>query len=98
MSVTQNQDLAMMDHPNIAMVLDAGTTAGGRPCFAMELVERLPITRYCDDQRMTLRQRLELFLPSVRRRSTPTRRGTSTVTCSPRTSSWRFTTACACRR
>jgi eukaryotic-like serine/threonine-protein kinase len=59
----ERQALAMMDHPNIAKVLDGGTTEGGRPYFAMELVEGSPITRYCDDHNMTPRERLELFLP-----------------------------------
>src|SRR5207248_238659 len=57
------QVLAMMDHPNIAKVLDAGTTQGGRPYFVMELVEGVPITEYCDDHNLTPRERLELFLP-----------------------------------
>jgi tetratricopeptide (TPR) repeat protein len=52
-----------MDHPNIARVLDAGTADGGRPYFVMELVKGVPITRYCDDRRLTPRQRLELFVP-----------------------------------
>jgi serine/threonine protein kinase len=52
-----------MDHPNIARVLDAGTTAAGRPYFVMELVKGVPITRYCDERRLTPRQRLELFIP-----------------------------------
>ncbi len=51
-----------MDHPNIAKVLDAGTTDGGRPFFVMELVKGTPITRYCDEHRLTPRQRLELFV------------------------------------
>jgi serine/threonine protein kinase len=59
----ERQALAMMDHPNIAHVLDAGTTAGGRPYFVMELVKGAPITDYCDQNRLTTRQRLELFLP-----------------------------------
>jgi WD40 repeat protein/serine/threonine protein kinase len=59
----ERQALAMMDHPNIAKVLDAGTTEGGRPFFVMELVKGTPITRYCDEHRLTPRQRLELFLP-----------------------------------
>jgi serine/threonine protein kinase/tetratricopeptide (TPR) repeat protein len=59
----ERQALALMDHPNIAKVLDGGTTAGGRPYFVMELVKGTPITRYCDDHRLTPRQRLELFLP-----------------------------------
>jgi serine/threonine protein kinase/WD40 repeat protein len=59
----ERQALAMMDHPNIAKVLDAGTTDGGRPFFVMELVRGTPITRYCDEHRLTPRQRLELFVP-----------------------------------
>jgi serine/threonine protein kinase/WD40 repeat protein len=59
----ERQVLAMMDHPNIAKVFDAGTTENGRPYFAMELVSGVPITRYCDDHKLTLRQRLELLLP-----------------------------------
>src|SRR5262249_37266498 len=55
--------LALMDHPNIARVLDAGTTGSGRPYFVMELVEGVPITRFCDERRLTPRQRLELFVP-----------------------------------
>jgi serine/threonine protein kinase/WD40 repeat protein len=55
--------LAMMDHPNIARVLDAGTMRGGQPYFVMELVEGVPITDYCDAQTLTLRARLELFIP-----------------------------------
>jgi serine/threonine protein kinase/tetratricopeptide (TPR) repeat protein len=59
----ERQALAMMDHPNIAKVLDAGTTEGGRPFFVMELVKGMPITRYCDEHKLTPRQRLELFVP-----------------------------------
>jgi eukaryotic-like serine/threonine-protein kinase len=59
----ERQALAMMDHPNIARVLDAGTTDGGRPFFVMELVKGTPITRYCDEHKLTPRQRLELFVP-----------------------------------
>jgi serine/threonine protein kinase len=59
----ERQALAMMDHPNIARVLDVGTTDGGRPFFVMELVKGTPITRYCDEQKLTPRQRLELFVP-----------------------------------
>ncbi len=55
--------LGLMDHVNIARVLDAGTTEQGRPYFVMELVHGVPITNYCDDNRLTLRQRLELFVP-----------------------------------
>jgi serine/threonine protein kinase len=59
----ERQALALMDHPNIARVLDAGMTAYGRPFFVMELVKGTPITRYCDDRKLTPRQRLELFVP-----------------------------------
>jgi hypothetical protein len=59
----ERQALALMDHPNIAKVLDAGTTDTGRPYFAMELVKGTPITRYCDEHRLTPQQRLELFVP-----------------------------------
>ena len=56
----ERQALALMDHPNIAKVLDAGTIAA-RPYFVMELVKGVPITQYCDEQQLTPRQRLELF-------------------------------------
>jgi serine/threonine protein kinase len=59
----ERQALALMEHPNIAKVLDAGSTENGRPYFVMELVKGVPITRYCDERRLTLKQRLELFLP-----------------------------------
>ena len=59
----ERQALALMDHPNIARVLDAGTTGGGRPYFVMDLVKGVPITRYCDEHHLTPRQRLELFIP-----------------------------------
>jgi serine/threonine protein kinase/tetratricopeptide (TPR) repeat protein len=59
----ERQALAMMDHPNIAKVFDAGATGNGRPYFVMELVEGVPITRWCDEHRLTARQRLELFIP-----------------------------------
>jgi serine/threonine protein kinase/WD40 repeat protein len=59
----ERQALALMDHPNIAKVLDAGTTETGRPYFVMELVKGVPLTRFCDKHRLTPRQRLELFVP-----------------------------------
>jgi serine/threonine protein kinase/Tfp pilus assembly protein PilF len=59
----ERQALALMDHANIARVLDGGTTGAGRPYFVMELVRGVPITRYCDEYRLTPRQRLELFVP-----------------------------------
>jgi serine/threonine protein kinase/WD40 repeat protein len=58
----ERQALALMDHPNIAKVLDVGATAEGRPYFVMELVKGIPITRYCDEHRLTPRLRLELFV------------------------------------
>jgi serine/threonine protein kinase/Flp pilus assembly protein TadD len=67
----ERQALAMMDHPNIAKVLDAGAVeraagpnpAAHTPYFVMELVKGVPLTRFCDERRLTLRQRLELFVP-----------------------------------
>lgn len=59
----ERQALAMMDHPNIAKVLEAGTTESSRPYFVMELVNGLPVTQYCDEQHLTPRERLELFVP-----------------------------------
>jgi serine/threonine protein kinase/Flp pilus assembly protein TadD len=58
----ERQALALMDHPHIAKVLDGGETAGGRPYFVMELVKGVPITAYCDQNQMPVRQRLELFV------------------------------------
>jgi serine/threonine protein kinase len=59
----ERQALALMDHPSIARVLDAGAAPGGRPFFVMELVKGVPLTKYCDEQRLTPKQRLELFVP-----------------------------------
>src|SRR5262249_28204409 len=59
----ERQALALMDHPNIARVLDAGTTEQGQPFVVMELVAGVPITAYCDKGKLTVRQRLELFVP-----------------------------------
>jgi tRNA A-37 threonylcarbamoyl transferase component Bud32 len=58
----ERQALALMDHPNIAKVLDAGATDKGRPFFVMELVKGIPITRYADENNLDTRQRLELFV------------------------------------
>src|ERR1700693_1850897 len=58
----ERQALAMMDHPNIAQIFDAGATTKGRPYFVMEYIEGAPITHYCDRKRMTTRERLALFL------------------------------------
>jgi tetratricopeptide (TPR) repeat protein/serine/threonine protein kinase len=57
----ERQALALMEHPNIARVLDAGQTPSGRPYFVMELVKGKPITTYCDEKRLAVRERLELF-------------------------------------
>jgi serine/threonine protein kinase len=57
----ERQALAMMDHPNIAHVFDGGATESGQPYFVMELVQGLPITKYCDEHQLTTEKRLELF-------------------------------------
>jgi WD40 repeat protein/serine/threonine protein kinase len=59
----ERQALALMDHTHIAKVFDAGTTAEGRPYFVMELVKGAPITKYCDELHLPIRERLELFVP-----------------------------------
>ncbi len=59
----ERQALAVMDHPNIAKVLDGGQTSGGRPYFVMELVKGVPITTYCDQEQLTPKERLELCIP-----------------------------------
>jgi WD40 repeat protein/serine/threonine protein kinase len=59
----ERQALAMMNHQNIARVLDVGATESGRPYFVMELVHGVPITEFCDANQLTLRRRLELFVP-----------------------------------
>ncbi|HKB35298.1 MAG TPA: protein kinase [Gemmataceae bacterium] len=58
----ERQALALMDHPNIARVFDGGTTAAGQPFFVMELVQGVPITEFCDQKRLPLKARLELFV------------------------------------
>jgi serine/threonine protein kinase len=59
----ERQALAIMDHPNIAKVLDGGLMPGGQPYFVMELVKGLPITEYCDRMKLSPEKRLELFIP-----------------------------------
>jgi serine/threonine protein kinase/Tfp pilus assembly protein PilF len=59
----ERQALALMDHPNIARVLDGGAADSGRPFFVMDLVKGVSITNYCDEHRLTLRERLALLLP-----------------------------------
>src|SRR5919106_819737 len=58
----ERQALALMDHPNIARVFDAGATQSGRPYFVMELVHGVPITEYCNLQKLTQSERLRLFI------------------------------------
>jgi serine/threonine protein kinase len=58
----ERQALALMDHPNIARVFDGGTTEQGQPFFVMELVRGVPLTEYCDQKRLPVRARLELFV------------------------------------
>src|SRR5882757_1396085 len=58
----ERQAVAMMDHPNIAKVLEAGTTEQSRPYFVMELVKGVPITKYCDEKHLSVRARLGLFI------------------------------------
>ena len=58
----ERQALALMEHPNIAKVLDAGTTDDGRPYFVMELVKGVPITEFCDENRLSTQERLQLFV------------------------------------
>ena len=62
----ERQALAMMDHPNIARVLEAGASDSGRPYFVMELVRGVPITEYCDRNELPPRERLELFVQVCR--------------------------------
>ena len=59
---SERQALALMEHPNIARVLDAGSTPEGRPFFAMELVRGVSITRHCETHRLSVADRLDLFL------------------------------------
>jgi len=58
----EQQALAVMDHPNIAKVYDAGSTHTGRPYFVMELIRGIPITTYCDNRKLTTKERLEIFI------------------------------------
>jgi serine/threonine protein kinase len=62
----ERQALALMDHPNIAKVMDAGATETGRPYFVMELVKGVPITQYCDDEGLNTGQRLHVFIQVCR--------------------------------
>ena len=60
---SERRALAIIDHPNVAKVLDAGVTRSGRPYFVMELIDGVPITQFCDEHRFDLRERLALLLP-----------------------------------
>lgn len=62
----EKRALALMDHPNIARVLDAGATDDGQPYFVMELVDGIPLTQYCDDNKLSVDERLKLFVPVCR--------------------------------
>src|SRR5438067_8291613 len=62
----ERQALALMDHPNIASVFDGGETASGRPYFVMELVRGIPITDFCDENHLSVRERLGLFMDVCR--------------------------------
>src|SRR5439155_20998967 len=62
----ERQALALMDHPNIAHIMDGGETASGRPYFVMELVRGVPVTEFCDQNHLSVRQRLELFVDVCR--------------------------------
>ncbi len=59
----ERQALALMDHPNIAKVFDGGMTDQGRPYFVMEFVKGVPLTEYCDQARLSVKERLNLFIP-----------------------------------
>ena len=70
----ERQALAMMDHPNIARIFDAGATPKGRPYFVMEYIEGVPITQYCDRNRLAIGQRLGFSSRFAARFSTRTRK------------------------
>ena len=77
---SERQSLAMMDHPAIAKVFEAGSTPDGQPYLVMEYVPGLPITEYCDQKKLTIRERLELFIKHVRGYSMPIRKPSSIAT------------------
>ena len=95
----ERQALAMMDHPNIAKVLDAGTTDSGRPYFVMELVKGVPITKYCDEKHLPLRAAAGAVAAGLPGRAAcPPERASSIATSSPRTCSSLSTTTTPCRK
>jgi serine/threonine-protein kinase len=81
----ERQALALMDHPNIAKVLDGGQTTSGRPYFVMDLVKGIPITDYCDQNQLTPKERLELFIHVCQAVQHAHQKGSSTATSSRRT-------------
>ncbi|MBM3964341.1 MAG: hypothetical protein FJ308_04640 [Planctomycetes bacterium] len=60
---TERQAISMVNHPNIAQAFEVGTTDQGRPYFVMEMVDGVPISRYCDEHKLSVRERLMLFIP-----------------------------------
>jgi serine/threonine protein kinase len=77
---SERQAIALMDHPTIAKVFDAGSTPEGRPYFVMEYVAGVPITIYCDTHKLTMRERLELFVQYAAECSTLIRKPSSIAT------------------
>jgi len=88
----ERQALALMDHPNIARVLDAGATDKGRPFFVMELVRGIPITRFCDDENFSPTDRLRLFIQVCHAIQHAHQKGSSIAISNRRISSSRATT------
>ena len=80
----ERQALALMDHTNIAKVLDVGATPKGRPYFAMELVKGVPISKYCDELHLSVRERLNSLCPSAKPSNTRTKGESSIATSSRR--------------
>ena len=89
----------MMDHPNIAKVLDAGATETGRPYFVMELVKGVPILEYCDTEKLDTKARLDLFIKVCHAIQHAHQKGHHPPRHQARATSWsRCTTACRCPR
>ncbi len=84
----ERQALALMDHPNIAKVLDAGATDTGRPYFVMELVRGIKITDYCDQNNLSTRERLDLVHPSLPGHPARAPERASFIATSSRRTSW----------
>lgn len=89
----ERQALARMEHPHIARVLDAGATPKGRPYFVMEWVRGIPITKFCDKNRLAMRHGYPCFWMSAQRWGTPTKRGSSIGISNHRMSSLPWKTA-----